>query len=94
MAPSAARLRSALPARKEQIMGKIIPRSFERIRSGEQLQPPTFHERRRGRGCWRYGGEVPAAHHLPERWRDWLSAVPGDQDGTNWRQIAIGANAI
>ena len=34
---------------------------------------------RGGGGCWRDGGEVPAAHHSLERWRDWCGAVPGNQ---------------
>ena len=75
-------------------MGKIIPRSFERIRSGEQIQYPTYTN---------VAAAVAAgvtATKYPRR-IIYLSAggtgaVPclAVSDGTNWRQIAIGANAI
>ena len=75
-------------------MGKILPRSFERLRSGEQIQPPTFTN---------VAAAVAAgvtAVKFPRR-IIYLSAggtgaVPclAISDGTNWKQVAIGATAI
>jgi hypothetical protein len=75
-------------------MGKDVPRSFEKIRSGEQIQYPTFVN---------VASAVAAgmtAAKFPRR-IIYLSAggtgfVPclAISDGTNWKQIAIGANAI
>jgi hypothetical protein len=75
-------------------MGKQIPRSFERIRSGEQIVMPTFAN---------VAAAVAAgviATQFPRR-VIYLSAggtggVPclAISDGTNWKQVAIGANAI
>ena len=75
-------------------MGKEIPRSFERIRSGEQKQPPTYTN-----VAAAVAAGVTAAK-FPRR-IIYLSAggtgsVPcvAISDGTNWKQIAIGNNAI
>jgi len=75
-------------------MGKLIPRSFERIRSGEQFQPTTFTN-----VAAAVAAGVTAAK-FPRR-IIYLSAggtgsVPclAISDGTNWKQVAIGANAI
>jgi len=75
-------------------MGKLQPRSFERIRSGEQIQPPTF-----ANVAAATAAGVTAAK-FPRR-IIYLSAggtgsVPclAVSDGANWRQIAIGVNAI
>ena len=75
-------------------MGKLIPRSFERIRSGEQIQPPTFTT-----VAAAVAAGVTAAK-FPRR-IIYLSAggtgsVPclAVSDGTNWKQVAIGINAI
>ena len=75
-------------------MGKEIPRSFERIRSGEQMQPPTYTN-----VAAAVAAGVTAAK-FPRR-MIYLSAggtgsVPcvAISDGTNWKQIAIGSNAI
>jgi len=75
-------------------MGKILPRSFERIRSGEQIQCPTFTN-----VAAAVAAGVTAAKY-PRR-IIYLSvggtgAVPclAISDGANWKQIAIGANAI
>ncbi len=75
-------------------MGKEIPRSFEKLRSGEQIQIPTFAN---------VAAAVAAgvtAVKFPRR-MIYLSAggtgaVPclAISAGTNWRQIAIGVNAI
>jgi hypothetical protein len=75
-------------------MGKLIPWSFERLRSGEQLQIPSFTNVAAATAA----GVTPAK--FPRRIIH-LSAggtgsVPclGFSDGANWKQIAIGPNAI
>ena len=75
-------------------MGKLQPRSFERIRSGEQIQYPTYTN-----VAAAVAAGVTAAKN-PRR-LIYLSAggtgsVPclAISDGTNWRQITLGANAI
>jgi hypothetical protein len=75
-------------------MGKIIPRSFERLRSGEQIQPPTFTN-----VAAAVAAGVTAAKY-PKRIIYLTAGGTGSvpclavSDGTNWKQIAIGANAI
>jgi hypothetical protein len=76
------------------IMGKIIPRSFEKIRSGEQIQVPTFTTVAAANAAGVTAAKFP-------RRIIYLSAggtgsVPclAVSDGANWRQVAIGANAI
>ena len=75
-------------------MGKILPRSFERIRSGEQILIPTFTN-----NAAAVAAGVTAAKY-PRR-IIYLSvggtgSVPclAISDGANWKQIAIGVNAI
>jgi len=75
-------------------MGKLIPWSFEKIRSGEQIQIPSFTN-----VAAATAGGVTAAK-FPRRviylTAGGTGAVPclAVSDGTNWRQVAIGANAI
>ena len=75
-------------------MGKDIPRSFEKLRSGEQFQPPTFTN-----VAAAVAAGVTAAK-FPRRFiylsAGGTSSVPclAISDGTNWKQIAIGSNAI
>ena len=75
-------------------MGKLIPWSFEKIRSGEQIQIPSFTN-----VAAAVAAGVTAAK-FPRR-VIYLSAggtgsVPclAISDGTSWKQIAIGVNAI
>ena len=75
-------------------MGKLQPRSFERIRSGEQILIPTFTN-----NAAAIAAGITAAKY-PRR-IIYLSvggtgSVPclAVSDGTNWRQVAIGVNAI
>ena len=75
-------------------MGKLLPRSFERIRSGEQIVNPSFTN-----VAAAVAAGVTAAK-FPKR-IIYLSAggtgsVPclAISDGANWRQVAIGVNAI
>ena len=75
-------------------MGKLQPRSFERIRSGEQILIPTYVN-----VAAAVAAGITAAKN-PRR-IIYLSAggtgsVPclAVSDGANWRQVAIGINAI
>ena len=87
--------RTPQPRRERKtIMGKEIPRSFERIRSGEQIQVPTFTNVAAANAAGVTAAKFP-------RRIIYLSAggtgsVPclAISDGTNWKQIAIGVNAI
>jgi hypothetical protein len=75
-------------------MGKLLPRSFERIRSGEQIQPPTF-----ANVAAAVAAGITAAKY-PRRIIYLTAGGTGSvpclavSDGMNWRQIAIGVNAI
>ena len=75
-------------------MGKIVPRSFERIRSGEQIVIPSFTNVAAATAAG-----VTAAK-FPRRFIyltvGGTGAVPciAVSDGTNWKQVAIGANAL
>ncbi len=78
------------------IMGKEIPRSFERIRFGEQLNL-------KGRGFTNVAsltsaGITPAKNPGAVIYLSTggTGSVPclAISDGTNWKQVAIGANAI
>ena len=75
-------------------MGKLQPRSFERIRSGEQIQIP---------GDVNTAAAVAAgvtAVKYPRLMIFLFQGGSGSQpclaisDGTNWRQIALGANTL
>jgi hypothetical protein len=75
-------------------MGKILPRSFEKLRNGEHLQLPTFTNVAAANAA----GVTAAA--FPRRLIHLSAGGTGAvaclaiSDGTNWKQIAIGANAI
>jgi hypothetical protein len=75
-------------------MGKDIPRSFEKIRSGEQIQIPSFTNIAAANAAGVTAAKYPRRIiHLSA---GGTGAVPclAVSDGTNWKQIAIGANAI
>jgi hypothetical protein len=75
-------------------MGKEIPRSFERLRSGEQIQIPGFINTAAA-----VAAGVTAAKY-PRRMIFLYLGGSGSQpclaisDGTNWRQITLGPNTI
>ena len=76
------------------IMGKDIPRSFEKLRSGEQIQMPTFANVAAANAAGVTAAKFPRRIiHLSA---GGTGAVPciAISDGTNWKQVAIGANAI
>jgi hypothetical protein len=75
-------------------MGKDIPRSFERIRSGEQIQIPTFVNVAAANAAGVTAVKFPRRIiHLSA---GGTGAVPciAISDGANWKQVAIGVNAI
>ena len=75
-------------------MGKEIPHSFAKIRSGEQIQYPTFTNVAAAVAAGVTAAKFPRRIiHLSA---GGTGAVPclAVSDGTNWKQIAIGANAI
>ena len=75
-------------------MGKLLPRSFERLRSGEQIQPPTFANVAAATAAGITAAKFP--RRLIYLTAGGTGAVPclAISDGTNWKQVAIGATAI
>jgi hypothetical protein len=75
-------------------MGKILPRSFEKLRSGEQLQVPTFTNVAAANAAGVTAALFP--RRLIHLSAGGTGSVPclAVSDGTNWKQIAMGANAI
>jgi hypothetical protein len=75
-------------------MGKLQPRSFERIRSGEQIQIPGFVNTAAA-----VAAGVTAVKY-PRRMIFLYLGGSGSQpclaisDGANWRQITLGANTL
>ena len=75
-------------------MGKDLPRGHEKIRSGEQSQFATFTKVEAAVAA----GVTAAA--FPRRIIHLSAGGTGSvpclaiSDGTNWKQVAIGANAI
>ena len=85
-------LTSAATGKK--LMGKEIPRSFEKIRSGEHIQPLTFTNVAAAVAAGVTAAKFPRRIiHLSV---GGTGSVPclAISDGTNWKQIAIGNNAI
>ena len=75
-------------------MGKEIPRSFDRLRSGEHLQIPTFTNVAAANAAGVTAPKFPRRIiHLSV---GGTGSVPclAISDGTNWKQVAIGNNAI
>ena len=75
-------------------MGKLLPRSFERIRSGEQIQIPVFTNI----AAVAAAGITPAK--FPRRMIYLTAGLAGPtpcvaiSDGTVWKAIPIAGNAI
>ena len=79
---------------KSNLMGKEIPRSFEKLRSGEHLQIPTFTNVAAAIAAGVTAAKFPRRIiHLSA---GGTGSVPclAISDGTNWKQVAIGVNAI
>lgn len=75
-------------------MGKEIPRSFERIRSGEQIQIPAFTNVAAATAAGVTAAKFP--RRMIYLSAGGTGAVPcvAISDGTNWKQMAVGVNAI
>ena len=75
-------------------MGKILPRSFERLRSGEQIQLATFTNVAAANAAGVTAPKFPK--RLIYLTAGGTGSVPclAVSDGTNWKQVAIGVNAI
>ena len=75
-------------------MGKLIPWSFERIRSGEQIQVPAFTNVAAAVAAGVTAAKFPRRVIYLSAGGTRSVACLAISDGTNWKQIAIGANAI
>ena len=75
-------------------MGKLIPRSFAAIRSGEQIQLATYTNLAAANAAGVTAPKFPK--RLIYLTAGGTGSVPclAVSDGTNWRQVAIGVNAI
>ena len=75
-------------------MGKEIPRGFERLRTGEHIQIPTFVNVAAATAAGVTAAKFP--RRIIHMSAGGTGSVPclAISDGTNWKQIAIGANAI
>jgi len=75
-------------------MGKEIPRSFERLRSGEHIQLPTFANVAAATAAGVTAAKFPRRIiHLSVGGTGAVACL-AISDGTNWKQVAIGANAL
>jgi hypothetical protein len=75
-------------------MGKEIPRGFEKIRSGEQIQIPTFTNVAAANAAGVTATKYPRRIiHLSAGGTGAVACL-AVSDGTNWKQIAIGNNAL
>ena len=75
-------------------MGKDIPRGFEKIRSGEHLQFPTYANVAAAVAAGVTAAKFPRRIiHLSAGGTGAVACL-AISDGTDWKQIAIGANAV
>ena len=75
-------------------MGKEVPHSFERLRNGEQLQFPTFTNVAAAVAAGVTAAKFPRRIiHLSAGGTGGVPCL-AISDGTNWKQIAIGVNAV
>ncbi len=75
-------------------MGKLIPWSFEKIRSGEQIQPPTFTNVAAAVAAGVTAAKFPRRIIYLSAGGTGAVQCLAFSDGTNWKQIAIGANCV
>ncbi len=75
-------------------MGKIVPRSFERLRSGEQLVIPSFANVAAATAAGVTAAKFPRRIIYLSAGGTGAVACLAISDGTNWKQVAIGANAV
>ena len=75
-------------------MGKEIPRGFEKIRSGEHLQFPTYTNVAAAVAAGVTAAKFPRRIiHLSAGGTGGVPCL-AISDGTNWKQMALGANCI
>ena len=75
-------------------MGKDSPWSFQKIRSGEQIQPPTFTNVAAAVAAGVTAAKFPRRIiHLSAGGTGAVQCL-AFSDGTNWKQIALGANCV
>ena len=75
-------------------MCKNIPRGFERIRSGEHIQIPTFTNVAAAVAAGVTAAQFPRRIiHLSAGGTGGVPCL-AISDGTNWKQVAIGISAI
>ncbi len=75
-------------------MSKLIPWSFERIRSGEQIRPSVFTNVAAANAAGVTAAKFPYRTIILTAGGTGGVLCQAISDGTNWKQIAIGANAI
>jgi len=75
-------------------MGKEIPRSFERIRSGEQIRPAVFANVAAANAAGVTAAKFPYRTIILTAGGTGSVLCQAISDGANWRQVAVGANAI
>ena len=75
-------------------MGKEIPRSFERIRSGEQIRPTVFANVAAANAAGVTAARFPYRKIILTAGGTGGILCEAISDGTNWKQIAVGANCI
>jgi hypothetical protein len=75
-------------------MGKLIPWSFERLRSGEQVQIATFTNVAAANAAGVTAAKFP--RRVIYLTAGGTGSVPclAVSDGSNWKQVAVGANCI
>jgi hypothetical protein len=87
-------VRIGTPIQPHKFMGKLLPRSFERIRSGEQIQIPSYTNIAAAAAA----GVTPTK--FPRRLIFLTAGLSGPypclaiSDGTLWKAIPIAGNAI
>ena len=75
-------------------MGKEIPRSFERIRNGEQIRPTVFTNVAAANAAGVTAAKFPYRKIILTAGGTGGILCEAISDGTNWKQIAVGANCI
>ena len=75
-------------------MGKLIPWSFQALRSGEQIQIPSFTNVAAANAAGVTAAKFPRRIIYLTAGGTGSVACLAVSDGTNWKQVAIGLNAI
>ena len=75
-------------------MGKLIPWSFQALRSGEQIQIPSFANVAAANAAGVTAAKFPRRIIYLTAGGTGSVACLAVSDGANWKQVAIGANAI